>query len=156
LSEEVPKSQEGAATTSTEGTPVTKKATIKLPLRIIEQRRERPEFVRQESWRYKRLDEAWRRPRGKDSRMRLQKSGAPPLVKIGYRGDKDFRGLHPSGFEEVLVSRPEDLERIDPSRQAIRIAAGVGRLKRIRIAEVAREKGIKILNPPPQFREEKT
>ncbi len=155
MSEGLPESQEGAATTSTESTSVTRKAAVKLPLRVIEQRRERPEFVRQESWRYKRLDEAWRRPRGKDSRMRLQKSGAPPLVKIGYRGDKDFRGLHPSGFEEVLVSRPEDLENIDPSRQAIRIAAGVGRLKRIRIVEVAREKGIKILNPPPQFREEK-
>ncbi|MEM0457320.1 MAG: 50S ribosomal protein L32e [Nitrososphaerota archaeon] len=153
MSEEAPKSQE-EKTALTEGAPSIKKAAIKLPSRIIELRRKRPEFVRQESWRYKRLDEAWRRPRGKDSRMRLQKSGAPPLVKVGYRGDRNFRGLHPSGFEEVLVSRPEDLEGIDPSRQAIRIAATVGRLKRIRIAEVAREKGIKILNPPPQFKEE--
>ncbi len=149
MSEEVPKSQEEATVA-----PATKKAATKLPLRVIEQRRKRPEFVRQESWRYKRLDEAWRKPRGKDSRMRLQKSGAPPLVKVGYRSEKEFRGLHPSGFEEVLVSRPKDLEGIDPSRQAIRIAAGIGRLKRIKIAEVAREKGIKILNPPPQFREE--
>lgn len=155
MNEEATKSIE-EKTTSTEDTSTTKKAAVKLPLRVMEQRRKRPEFVRQESWRYKRLDEAWRRPRGKDSRMRLQKSGAPPLVKVGYRGDRDFRGLHPSGFEEVLVSRPEDLEGIDPSRQAIRIAANVGRLKRIRIAEVAREKGIKILNPPPQFKEETT
>ncbi|MCS7136230.1 MAG: 50S ribosomal protein L32e [Nitrososphaerota archaeon] len=149
MSGEVSKSQEDVTLTST-----TKKAKVKLPLHTIKQRRDRPKFVRQESWRYKRLDEAWRRPRGKDSRMRLQKSGAPPLVKVGYRGSKDFRGLHPSGFEEVLVSRPEELEGIDPSRQAIRIAACVGRLKRIRIAEVAREKGIKVLNPPPQFKEE--
>lgn len=150
MSEEVTKTKEE---TTGEGTASTKKATVKIPLRVIEQKRKRPKFVRQESWRYKRLDEAWRRPRGKDSRMRLQKSGAPPLVKIGYRVDKRFRGLHPSGFEEVLVSRPEDLEGIDPSRQAIRIAAGVGRLKRVQIAEAAREKGIKVLNPPPQFKE---
>jgi len=152
LSDEASKPKEEAAAPA-EGKATTGKAGVKIPRRVLEQRRKRPKFVRQESWRYKRLDEAWRRPRGKDSRMRLQKSGAPPLVKVGYRGDKDFRGLHPSGFQEVLVSRLEDLEGLDPSRQAIRIAAGVGRLKRLRIAEAAREKGIKILNPPPQLRE---
>lgn len=152
MSDEASKPKE-EATAPAEGKATTGKAGVKIPRRVLEQRRKRPKFVRQESWRYKRLDEAWRRPRGKDSRMRLQKSGAPPLVKVGYRGDKDFRGLHPSGFQEVLVSRLEDLEGLDPSRQAIRIAAGVGRLKRLRIAEAAREKGIKILNPPPQLRE---
>lgn len=130
-----------------------KKASVKIPLRVLKQRRDRPEFVRQESWRYKRLDPAWRRPRGKDSRMRLQKSGAPPLVKIGYRTEKKYRGLHPSGFEEVLVKSIKDLENIDPSRQAIRISSKVGKLKRMRIAEIAREKGIKILNPPAEFKE---
>ncbi|MEM2909699.1 MAG: 50S ribosomal protein L32e [Nitrososphaerota archaeon] len=152
MNDESSKPQE-ETTASAERTIITKKAAVKVPKRVIEQRKERPKFVRQESWRYKRLDEVWRRPRGKDSRMRLQKSGAPPLVKVGYRGDKDFRGLHPSGFKEVLVSRPEDLEGIDPSRQAIRIAANVGRLKKVRIAEAARERGIKVLNPPPQFKE---
>lgn len=137
-----------------EGEKITvKKAAVKVPSRVLSQRRKRPEFVRQESWRYKRLDPAWRRPRGKDSRVRLQKSGAPPLVKVGYRTEKRYRGLHPSGFEEVIVTRVEDLENIDPSKQAIRIGATVGRLKKVRIMEAAKEKGIKVLNPPPQFRE---
>lgn len=145
-------SEEGSEQERKEGTRV-KKPAIRIPRRVLRQKEKRPEFVRQESWRYKRLDPGWRRPRGKDSRMRLQKGGAPPLVKIGYRTDKRYRGLHPSGFEEVLVERVEELERIDPSRQAIRIAATLGRLKRMRITEVAMEKGIRVLNPPPQFRE---
>ena len=40
----------------------------------------RPKFVRQESWRYDRLAENWRKPKGKDNKMRLQVSGVPQLV----------------------------------------------------------------------------
>ncbi|HEY7507804.1 MAG TPA: eL32 family ribosomal protein, partial [Nitrososphaera sp.] len=33
----------------------------------------RPKFIRQESWRYDRLAENWRKPKGKDNKMRKQK-----------------------------------------------------------------------------------
>jgi large subunit ribosomal protein L32e len=55
----------------------------------------RPRFIRQESWRYDRLAENWRKPKGKDNKMRKQKSGMPALVKVGYRSPKAARGLHP-------------------------------------------------------------
>ncbi|MEM2597607.1 MAG: eL32 family ribosomal protein, partial [Thermofilum sp.] len=55
-------------------------------------------------------------------------------------------GLHPSGFEEVLVHNVKDLERIDPKRQAVRIAATVGRRKRAEILKRAEELGITVLN----------
>ena len=58
----------------------------------------------QEGWRYDRLTPNWRKPKGKDNKMRLQVSGVPPLVKIGYRGPRFARGLHPSGYIEVMVS----------------------------------------------------
>ncbi len=111
-----------------------------------EMNRKRPEFIRQESWRYVRVKESWRRPRGIDSKMRLKKKGKPPLVSIGYRGPKAVRGLHPTGFEEVLVYNVKDLEKIDPERQAARIASTVGRRKRIAIIEKADELGIVVLN----------
>jgi large subunit ribosomal protein L32e len=57
----------------------------------------RPKFIRQESWRYDRLVANWRKPKGKDNKMRKQKSGMPAIVKIGYRGPRAARGLHPSG-----------------------------------------------------------
>jgi large subunit ribosomal protein L32e len=37
----------------------------------------RPDFVRQESWRYKKLATNWRKPKGKDNKMRRQVSGVP-------------------------------------------------------------------------------
>lgn len=124
------------------------KASVKIPPRVIRQRRERPRFVRQESWRYKRLSEAWRRPRGKDSKMRLQVRGWPPLVKVGYRGPARYRGLHPSGFREVLVSKVEELSSLDPRIHAVRIAGGLGRRKKAQVYEAAVEAGLRVLNPP--------
>ena len=113
-----------------------------------EMKRRMPDFVRQESWRYVRIKENWRRPRGIDSKMRLGKKGYPECPNIGYRTPKLVRGLHPSGYEEVLVYNVDDVKKKvkDPSRQAIRIAATVGRKKRIEIIKYADEHGIKVLN----------
>jgi large subunit ribosomal protein L32e len=107
----------------------------------------RPKFVRQESWRYDRLSPNWRRPKGKDNKMRLQVSGVPCLVKIGYRGPKSGRGLHPSGYIEVMVFNKNDLGGVDPTRDAIRIGHTVGRRKREVILEEASKMKIKVLNP---------
>ena len=107
----------------------------------------RPRFVREESWRYKRVKEAWRSPRGKTSRVRRSKEGWPPVVKIGYSRPKAFRGRHPSGLTEVMVWRPVDLEHIDPKTQAARIAHTVGESKRVQILDQAKKANIRVLNP---------
>lgn len=111
--------------------------------------RKRPRFIRMNYWYLKRLPDSWRNPsRSLDNKIRLQKKGYPAKVKVGYRGPSLVRGLHPSGFREVLVDSPRDLEEIDPSTQAIRIASAVGRRKRVEIIRRARELGIRILNAP--------
>src|ERR671919_1791703 len=106
----------------------------------------RPEFVRQESWRYEKLAPNWRRPKGKDNKMRKQVSGVPPLVKVGYRGPKKARGLHPSGYNDRLIHNIRDLEKLDPKVDAARIGHTVGRRKRIDIVSKATTLGIKVLN----------
>ena len=107
----------------------------------------RPRFVREESWRYKRVKEAWRSPKGKTSRIRRSKKGWPPVVKIGYSRPKATRGKHPSGLTEILIYRPKDLEKLDPKTQAARIAHTVGENKRVQILEDAKKANIRILNP---------
>ncbi|MEM2527447.1 MAG: 50S ribosomal protein L32e [Candidatus Bathyarchaeia archaeon] len=107
----------------------------------------KPDFVRQESWRYERVDESWRRPRGIDSKMRKEVKGWPARVKVGYRGPKAARGLHPSAYKEVIVHNIEDLSKVDPRTEAIRIAHTVGARKRAEILNRARELGIHVLNP---------
>lgn len=107
----------------------------------------RPDFVRQESWRYKRVGLAWRKPKGIDNHQRRQKfRGRPGLVKVGYGGPKDARGLHPSGFTDNLVHNLVDLQRLDPKVDGVRIAHGVGTKKRVEIVAKAIEKKFKIFN----------
>ncbi len=107
----------------------------------------RPWFRRQEWFRYKRLGDHWRRPRGKHSKMREHKGYRLPVVDSGYRGPRKVRGLHPSGFREVLVHTPKDLEKVNPEREAVRIASRVGVRKRREIEKLAEERNIKVLNP---------
>jgi len=123
---------------------VINKELLQLRKKIAEKR---PEFVRQESWRYKKLASNWRKPKGKDNKMRQQVSGVPRLVKVGYKGPRISRGLHPSGYNDVLVFNTRDLTKIDPKKDAVRIAHGVGNKKRIDIVTEATKLKIKILNP---------
>jgi large subunit ribosomal protein L32e len=121
-------------------------------------RHKKPRFRRQESWRYKRVGDTWRRPHGIDSKMRKKVKGWPPSPCPGYRSPKKTRGLHPSGFVETRVHSVEDLGGIDPELQAIRIARTVGGRKRVDILALAEEKGIHVLNPrtirePEEFKE---
>ncbi len=107
----------------------------------------RPRFIRMNTWYLKRLPSSWRSPRRSlDNKIRLQKKGYPALVKIGYRNPKHVRGVHPSGFVEVLVYSLKDLDLIDSSVQAIRISSNVGRRRRSEIIKKAEELGIKVLN----------
>jgi len=114
----------------------------------------KPKFRRQESWRYKRVSEVWRKPDGLDSKMRKKMRGWPKSAEIGYRGPRVARGLHPSGYEEVLVQTVDDLGKVDSETQAIRIAHTVGMKKRAEISIRAGERGIRILNPLPEVKPE--
>ena len=108
--------------------------------------RKRPAFKRQNWFRYKRLGTSWRKPRGMHSKMRTRRKYRPPVASTGYRGPAAARGLHPSGFAEVVVHRPEDLKAIDPQHEAARIAATVGDRKRETIEARAAELEIRVLN----------
>jgi large subunit ribosomal protein L32e len=107
----------------------------------------KPEFLRSESWRYSKMSESWRRPRGLDHKMRRKIKGWPPMVSTGYKGPKIARGLHPSGFRDVLVHNVNEVSAVDPKVQAARIARTVGKKKRALILEEAKKKKIVVLNP---------
>jgi len=126
--------------------------SIRTLLRLRKRLKSRKPEFRRYCWdrKLKLRRKSWRKPRGLDNAMRLEYGGkwsGRKRVKIGFRGPKTVRGLHPSGYEEVLVYNEKQLEKVDPNRQAIRIASCVGLRKRVLIESKAKEKGIKILNP---------
>ena len=114
--------------------------------RDVMKKKRLPKFRRQEWFMVKRLGEKWRKPRGRDSKLRVRKRGKGKRVTIGYRGPKDIRGLHPSGFAEVMINNVNSLENVNASEQAIRIASSVGRRNREQILKKAGELKIKVLN----------
>ena len=109
-------------------------------------KRRTPKFLREEWFRYKRIPRNWRRPDGITSKMRINLKYRPSKVRVGFRGPREVRGLHPSGFEEVAIYNVHDLENINPKTQAARIGRTVGTKKRIDIEKKAEELDIRILN----------
>lgn len=109
--------------------------------------RRRPRFRRQQWYEYKRLeDSGWRRPTGIDSAMRRHFGYEQPVVRIGFGGPRESRGLHPSGFREVYVEQVDDLKRIDPKTQAARVSARLGARKLKLVYAEADKLGVRILN----------
>src|SRR5208337_2584765 len=94
----------------------------------------------------KQLSDSWRKPRGQHNKQREQKKAKGNLPKPGFGSPVAVRGMHPSGFFEVLVFTEKDLENLDAKTQAIRISAGVGARKRKGLQETAAASGFKILN----------
>ncbi|MCK4717308.1 MAG: 50S ribosomal protein L32e [Thermoplasmata archaeon] len=109
-------------------------------------KKKQPNFRRQEWFRYKRLGTKWRKPKGLHSKARTNLKYRAPNVRVGYGSPAKARGLHPSGFREVLVYNPNDLESLDPTVNAARIAHGVGTRKRMDIVKRAEKLKIHVLN----------
>lgn len=102
-------------------------------------------FRRLEYFRYKKLGEKWRRPRGKHNKVRKYIGGKLPRPLIGFK--KKVRGLHPSGYMDVLISNVSELENLDRATQAVRISGKLGGRKRQLMLEKTKELKLKVLNP---------
>jgi large subunit ribosomal protein L32e len=116
-------------------------------IRVLMERRE-PRWMSMDGWRFLRVAhrESWRRPKGNDNKIRLEIKGYPKRVKIGYGKPRLVRNLHPTGFKLVIVHRPEDVDKVDPTKEAIVIGRTVGLRKRIEIVRRAIEKGVRVIN----------
>jgi len=97
----------------------------------------------------KRLAETWRKPKGQHNKLRRQIKAKGPIPRPGYGSPVMVRGLHPSGFQDMVVATPAAMAALDPNVHAVRIAATVGGRKRAEIRDLAEKAGFRILNPGP-------
>jgi large subunit ribosomal protein L32e len=106
-------------------------------------------FVRQDSTRYSKLGKKrkklqnWRKPKGRDSKMRLKRKSYPATVSIGYKTSRKELGKI-EGKTPVLVYNTKDLEKL--GKENVAILAKVGAKKKLEIIKHAEEKKITIIN----------
>jgi large subunit ribosomal protein L32e len=117
---------------------------MKLRMKI---KRKKPTFLRSRAGILVRVGMKWRASRGIHSKRRAHKREAGNYPKRGYGSPRAVRGLHPSGFEEVLVYSMSDLVRMNPQKQVCRFSATLGKRKRLEMMKKADELKIKVLNP---------
>ncbi len=109
-------------------------------------KKKKPDFVREDSHKRKKLGIEWRKPKGVHSKMRHGFGGRSKCVSSGYRSPVSVRGLDRSGLKIIFVSNLNDLDNIDKKKEGIIISASVGKKKRLDLLKKALENSIKVLN----------
>ena len=85
----------------------------------------------------------WRRPKGRDNKMRERKKGHPASVSLGFRTEKENRNKI-NGKNPIMIYKIEDLKKI--GKEDIAILGKMGKRKKIQIMEEAKKSKIKINN----------
>lgn len=84
----------------------------------------------------------WRRPTGRDNKMREKRRGYPAVVSIGYR--KSSKERSENAKNTIYISNAKELDKVKQGQKVV--IADVGNRKRNEIAKKAEEKKIKIQN----------
>ena len=106
----------------------------------------RKKFLRRDWKRYFKLGkgrkkkQVWRRPTGRDNKMREKRRGYPSVVSIGYKKDKKSR-------DENKVRIIKNVKELETIKKNERIMVGnIGKKKKIEIAKKAKAMKIKLYN----------
>ena len=114
-------------------------------------KRTHPKFLRPNYGRSSRsrIKLAWRRPRGIDNKKRakIKYMGCSP--SIGYGQPSEIKGMHPKGLYEVIVQTPAELKGLKDV--VVRIAGGVGRVKREAIIKLCEAAKIHVVNKSKNY-----
>lgn len=87
--------------------------------------------------------QVWRKPKGRDNKMREKRKGYPVVVSIGYKKQKKDRGKIQDKMP-FLVYSINDLENL--GKEQIVIVGRVGKKKKIEIIKRAKKEKILIQN----------
>ena len=111
--------------------------------------KKKPKFLRRKNQAYSKLGlrrkkkQVWRKPTGRDNKMREKVKGVPAVVSIGYRTDKISRGMIKEKVP-VQISNIKELKSLRENEVAV--LGKIGIKKKIEIAKFAEKTKIEIAN----------
>ncbi len=112
----------------------------------IIKKKKNPKFMRQEFNKRIRLSRSsWRKPKGVDSKMREQRGGHRPIVKIGYGTPRILRGRLSNGLIEKRIYNKDDLSSLNKDEIAL-IPRTIGNKLRLVLLKEAQKLKIKVSN----------
>ena len=100
-------------------------------------------FLRRGWYKHKRIGKGkkrmvgWKRPKGRDNKMRESRKGKPPLVSIGYKKQR-------LGGKRITIYSTADLGNV--RKGDVVIMGSVGKKKKMEIAKKAHAEGIVFQN----------
>ncbi len=109
----------------------------------------KPKFLRRGSHRDSKLGngrknkQRWKRPTGRDNKMREKRKGRPAVVSVGYKREKSNFGKI-DDKEVIRIVNVRDLEKV--SKNQAGLIAKIGNKKRLEILKKAKEMKIEIVN----------
>ena len=109
-------------------------------------KRKKPKFVKQDAHKKPKLSDAWRKPRGLQSKMRLKKSGYRRSISVGWKSPALVKGFNREGLKPVLVKNVSDLKNVKPKTDIVVISSVVGTKKKIDILNEAEKLSLKVEN----------
>ncbi len=102
-----------------------------------------PKFLRQDYHTYKRLKLKWRRPKGRQGKLRVNKGGSGVRPRIGF------------GKKSKALYVVRNISELKKSMGAVLLASQLGSRKVAEIAKKSQELGIMILNKKKLKRSER-
>lgn len=114
--------------------------------------KKKPKFLRRKVHAYSKLGkgrkkkQVWRKPTGRDNKMREKRKGRPTVVSLGYRSEKNSRNTL-KNKKPLIIMNPSDLKKV--SKDNIAIIGSIGKKKKLEIAQKAKEMKIQIYNMNP-------
>lgn len=116
-------------------------------------KRKKPNFIRQDAHKKKRLGKKWRKPKGIHSKIRRRLKGHRKRVEIGYCSPSKVKFLDKSGLKNILVKSVNEIKNVGPKDEGVTISGKTGLKKKVEIVKEALKSNIKILNikKPEEF-----
>ncbi len=118
----------------------------------MKEKTKKTKFLRRKNKAYSKLGKGrkkkqiWRKPTGRDNKMREKRRGYPAIVSIGYCSAKISRDAL-KNKQPIIIMNISDLSKIKKSE--IAVIGAVGKKKKLEIAKKAKEMKIEIYNMNP-------